>query len=142
MGKTLEVTLRTLDNKVKYAAVAGENAEIAVDYYPPIGSGEGYTSLELLLISFSTCISTAVLSLLRSMMRKSVESLSATASGTQRDDHPKTLADINVVLTIRSQDVTREDVDKSLALSEDKICPVWALLKGNVAVNVSYVIER
>jgi uncharacterized OsmC-like protein len=32
-------------------------------------------------------------------------------------------------------------VEKAIKMSEDKYCPVWAMLKGSVTVSSSFVIE-
>ena len=105
MGRDhLEVRLRTVNDKVRFSATAGENPEVLVDYFPPFGDGEGYTSLELLLISFASCASTSVVGYLRSVLKKNVASLQAKAEGAVRTDHPKALANIDLVLSIRSED--------------------------------------
>jgi len=46
MMDTLNVTLQTIDLKTKFSATARDNQEVIIDYFPPIGTGKGYTSLE------------------------------------------------------------------------------------------------
>ncbi len=143
MGRDhLEVSLKTVNDKVRFSATAGENPEVLIDYFPPFGDGEGYTSLELLLISFASCASTSVLGYLRSILKKNVSSLQAKADGAVRADHPKALKSINLALSIRSEDVVEDDVEMALKAAEGRICPVWAMLKGNVEISVSFSIER
>lgn len=67
---TLNVKLQTIDEKAMFSATARENPEITIDYFPPVGTGKGYTSLELLMASFGSCVSTTLLSLLRYRMKK------------------------------------------------------------------------
>lgn len=143
MGRDhLEVRLRTVNDKVRFSATAGENPEVLVDYFPPFGDGEGYTSLELLLISFASCASTSVVGYLRSVLKKNVASLQAKAEGAVRTDHPKALANIDLVLSIRSEDAVESDVEMALKAAEGRLCPVWAMLKGNVEIGVTFSIER
>jgi len=134
----LEINLHTVNDKVKFLSNSRDNQEISIDYFPPIGNGEGYTSLELLIISFSSCISSTLLTILRALMHKNVVSLKINAKGFIRDQHPKS----QLELTLKSQDVEEADVKKALALAEEKLCPVWAMLKGNVEISVSYFINK
>lgn len=129
-----------LDKKVHFSCSARENQPVAVDYYPPVGDGQGYTSLELFLISLSTCVSTAVLIVLRKM-HKDIQYYEVKASGVRRENHPTCFETVTLDFKIKSPDITKEDVDKALKLSEASICPVWAMIKGNVTVKTNIVIE-
>jgi putative redox protein len=138
----LEINLHTINDKVKFVSNSRNNPEISIDYFPPIGNGEGYTSLELLLISISSCISTTILTLLREKMHKNVATLKTNTKGVVRDEHPRALTHIQVEMIFESQDVEEADIKAALAVSEEKLCPVWAMLKGNVEISVSYVINK
>lgn len=138
----LEVSLRTINDKVKFIASSRENPVLTVDYFPPVGGGEGYTSLELLLISFSSCLGTALLTILRNRMRKTVTALRVNAKGVQREEHPMSLSKIMLEIELESPDLERDDVDKALTVSEQRICPVWAMIKGNTEVSVNYKINQ
>jgi putative redox protein len=140
MEKPLAVSIELMNQKVKFACRARDQQPISVDYTPPIGDGEGYTSLELLLVSLATCVGTGVLTLLRKM-RKEVSGLRITASGVRRTIHPTSFETIDLDLNLTTKDVTAEDMDKVLKLAEDSICPVWAMIKGNTTVRVKYILE-
>lgn len=138
----LEITLRSANGKARYSAAARQNPELVVDYFPPVGTGEGYTSLELLMISFTSCISTVLVTLLRTKMQKTVTGITASAKGTVRDEHPKALSRLDAELIIASPDAAVADVERALAVSEEKLCPVWSMIKGNVEINVSFTIIK
>lgn len=138
----LETKIRLIDGKAKLSGTARENPEVIMDYFPPIGSGEGYTSLELFLLSFSSCVSTTLMALLRNKIRKTVVALEASTKGTVREEHPKSLSHIDLELRIVSSDVQDEDIQKVIAAAEEKMCPVWAMIKGNVTSHISYTIHR
>lgn len=140
MEKPLAVSIELLNQKVKFACRTRDQQPISVDYTPPIGDGEGYTSLELLLISLATCVGTGVLTLLRKM-RKEVSGLRITASGIRREVHPTSFETIDLELKLTTKDVTSEDMDKVLKIAEDTLCPVWAMIKGNTTVKVKYMLE-
>ncbi len=142
LDNTLTVKLQTIDDKAMFNATARNNPAVTVDYFPPIGTGNGYTSLELLMIAFGSCVSTTLLTLLRYKMKKSVIGLSAEVNGTVREEHPKTLQHILLLLKIKSKDLTEAEVQATLKIAEDTMCPVWAMIKGNVTVEVKTEISE
>lgn len=141
MSDKLEVSLHTTNDKVGFSASSRENTELAIDYFPPFGDGAGYTSLELLMISLGSCLSTALLGILRNRLKKTITSIDVKANGTVREEHPRALSHIQLELTLVSPDAVEEDVKKAIASAEEALCPVWAMLKGNVEISVSYTIN-
>ena len=137
----LLVKLHAVDENVKFMATARENPEIVIDYFPPIGTGKGYTSMELLMASFGSCVSTVLLTVLRHKMKKTVSGISAEVSGTMREEHPKTLEHMLLRLKINAKELTETEVRETLKVLEDKLCPVWAMIKGNVTVDVEIEIS-
>lgn len=139
---TLAVKLRTIDEKSMFSATARENPEIIIDYFPPVGSGKGYTSLELLMLSFGSCVSTTLLSLLRYRKKKKVDGVVAELQGSVREEHPKALKHISLNLTFKSKELSKAEVQEMLKVAEDKLCPVWTMIKGNVDVDVNIEISE
>lgn len=138
--KELSVKLHSIDDKVKFSAVSRENPEVVIDYFPPFGTGEGYTSLELLLASAASCVGTLLVTQLRGKMGRTISSLSINASGIQRDTHPMALTHIRLEYVITSPDAQDAEVQRVLAIADDKLCPVLAMLKGNVEIEKTYSI--
>ena len=139
---TLTVKLQSLDDKAMFGVTARDNPQIVVDYFPPVGTGQGYTSLELLMASFGSCVSTTLLTLLRYRMQKTVEGITVRVTGEVRDDHPKALERMNVVLDIKAKDLAEPEVRQALKAAEDAVCPVWAMLKGNVEIAIAVEISQ
>jgi len=138
----LMVKLQSIDNKAMYSATARENPAIVIDYFPPVGTGKGYTSLELLMASFASCVSTTLLSVLRYKKKKIVSDISTEVEGTVREVHPKALEHILLRLKIKAKDLTETEVRETLIVLEEKLCPVWAMIKGNVTVSVEVEISE
>ena len=138
----LMVNLQSIDDKAMYSAMARENPAIVIDYFPPVGTGKGYTSLELLMASFASCVSTTLLSVLRYKKKKVVNDISAEVEGTVREVHPKALEHILLRLKIKAKDLTETEVRETLIVLEEKLCPVWAMIKGNVTVSVEVEISE
>ncbi len=99
----LTVKLQTIDDKVKLRATARENPEVIIDYFPPIGTGMGYTSLELLMAAFGSCVSATLITILRHRMKKTVSGITTEVEGTVREEHPKALSHILLRLKIVAQ---------------------------------------
>jgi putative redox protein len=142
LDNTLTVKLQRIDDKAMFSATARENPAVVIDYFPPVGAGKGYTSLELLMMSFGSCVSTTLLSLLRYRMSKSIGGISGEVDGIVREEHPKALERILLRLHVRAKDLTEAEVREALKNAEDSICPVWAMIKGNVAVDIETEISE
>jgi len=137
----LMVKLQSIDDKAKLSITARDNPAIVCDYFPPVGTGKGYTSLELMMASFGSCVSTTLLTVLRHRKKKVVDGISTEVESTVREVHPKALEHILLRLNIKAKDLTEAEVQEMLLVLEDELCPVWAMIKGNVAVSVEVEIN-
>lgn len=136
-SKELSVSLNLVNDKLHFIAQTGSNEPVSIDYTPPLGDNLGYTSLELLLMSLASCIGSAVLVLLRKM-GKSAPALEINASGIRREQHPTCFSVINLHLVLKSADVSNADLEKVVGLADEKLCPVYAMIKGNVDVVITH----
>lgn len=133
----LNSTLLLLNDKLHFNGSVDSNEPVSIDYTPPLGDNLGYTSLELLLLSLSSCVGSSVLTFLRKM-RKTISGCDIQCRGIRREEHPTCFKTIFLTINLKSPDTTPEDLAKVLKLSEETYCPVWALLKGNVEISVNY----
>jgi len=133
----LDVSVDLISEKIRFTGGLRDLAPITVDYPAPIGDGQGYTSLELFLYSLATCLGSTVLLVLRKM-HKTIAACRVQAHGIRRDEHPTCFQQITVELTLHSPDVTESDMEQALHITETSLCPVWAMIKGNVEVVPSY----
>jgi putative redox protein len=133
--KELVSTITLINDRLHFKANIGDNEPISIDYTPPLGDNSGYTSLELLLLSFSSCVGSSVLTFLRKM-KKTITGCEIRCTGIRREEHPTCFKTIYMTIDLKSPDTTESDFQKVLKLSEETYCPVWALLKGNVDVDV------
>jgi uncharacterized OsmC-like protein len=137
----LFVNLSLVNDKVKFLASTNlrPEKEIAFDYVPPVGDGEGYLGLELLLTSFAGCVSTAIVFLLRKMGH-TVSAYKMRAEGI-RQENPISLKKINAEITLGDMAVPDADIQKAIAMASN-ISPVWLAIKNNVDVSVSYKADK
>lgn len=138
-SKELNASIILINDKLHFTGTVCDNTPISIDYIPPFGDNLGYTSLELLLLSLSSCIGSAVLLLLRKM-RKTITGLDINARGIRKEQHPTGFKTIFIEINLKSTDTTKEDIDKVIKLAEETYCPVWSMLKGNVEVEFNYSI--
>jgi len=134
--KELNASIKLLNDKLHFNGIVENNDPVSIDYTLPLGDNLGYTSLELLLLSLSSCVGSALLTFLRKM-RKTINGCEIQARGIRREEHPTCFSIIFLTINIKSPDTTEADIDKVLKLSEDTYCPVWAMLKGNVRIEIT-----
>jgi putative redox protein len=136
-----EVTVHLTNQKVQFTGVSKSNPDrpIAFDYKPPLGDGQGYNGLELLLMSLCGCSATAMVYLLRKM-GKTVAGLEVSAKGMRRRQPPLKFDKILLEFIVHSKDATDADLQKAIQLAEQSVCPVWQMIKNNVEVAAQYKI--
>jgi putative redox protein len=138
-----ELTVRTelANDRMLYRSLVDAHPPIVTDYVPPYGDDQGPTSLELFLVSLATCAGSAVAQLLRKM-RKEVAGLTLEARGTRRTEHPQGFEAITLELRLVSSDTSADELANAVRLAEEKICPVWSMIKGNVSVSVRATVQK
>src|SRR5512143_2407919 len=115
-----EVTVQLTNQKVQFTGVSKANPErpVAFDYKAPVGGGQGYNGLELLLMSLSGCSGTSVVYLLRKM-GKNVAGFTVNAKGVRRTQPPIKFEKIFLEFIVHSRDAAEADVWKAIRLSEE-----------------------
>jgi putative redox protein len=139
-SKNLKASIALINNKLNFTGTVEGNTPVSIDYIAPLGDNLGYTSLELLLLSLSSCLGSAVLTFLRKM-NKTITACEIHSEGFRKQEHPTGFSKIVMDIQIKSADVTEADMQKVIKLSEDTYCPVWSMLKGNVEVEVKFKIN-
>ncbi|HEX3019985.1 MAG TPA: OsmC family protein [Chitinispirillaceae bacterium] len=135
----LQASVTLLNDRLHFNGIVENNQPVSIDYTPPLGDNLGYTSLELLLLSLGSCMGSSILTLLR-RMRKDIHGLTMNIRGIRRNEHPTGFKTIFIEIYITTSNATDADIAQVLKMSEDKYCPVWAMVKGNVEVNVKSTI--
>jgi putative redox protein len=137
-----EVTVNLTNDKVQFTGISKSNPTrpIAFDYKPPIGDGQGYNGLELLLMSLAGCSGTAIVYLLRKM-GKNISGLKVNAKGIRRDQPPIKFEKIFLEFILNSKDTQEADIQKAIQLAEASVCPVWQMVKNNAEVTTEYKIS-
>lgn len=137
-----QVTVNLTNDKVQFTGISQSNPDhpIGFDFAPPIGDGQGYNGLELLLMSFAGCSGTTIVYLLRNMGKK-IAGFKVNAKGLRRDQPPIKFDKIFLEFFLISEDTADTDIRKAIQLAETSYCPVWQMLKNNVEIIPEYKIS-
>jgi len=127
----------TWTEKLHFRGQAEHDQVVAIDHAPPLGDGNGIKPMELLLMSLASCSAQTVISLLQKM-RQDVRGFTVKAEGARRAEHPTVFTEIRLAFEIEGNDLSAEAVEKAIRKSEEKYCPVWAMLKPGVKISFSY----
>ena len=135
-NETIKVKAELLNDKVQFRGVSEANPgrPVQFDYIAPIGDGDGFAGLELLLLSLAGCSATGVAYVVRKM-GKTVDSLSVNATGVKRETPlPMRFVTIDLEFALRSPGLTEAEAERALAIVEESVCPVWGMIRGNCEV--------
>jgi putative redox protein len=110
---------------------AGKSVDI--DFVPEGEDVDGFTPLELLLTSLASCSGQVVVGLLKRMGLE-VKDLLVRARGTKKEVHPTVLTSIELEFEFRGGRIDDASIERALSLSEERFCPVWAMLKPVVPI--------
>ncbi|UCF31735.1 MAG: OsmC family protein [bacterium] len=141
MKRALEARGKLVDDKVQFQAVARDNPPVQFDFFSPIGTGQGYTGLEGLLMSLAVCSATTLAYLLRKE-GKTVTGCEVTAQGTTKELPAVGFESAALYFSLTSGDVTGRDVDLALQRARDSACPVWQMVKGNFEITTEYALQK
>jgi putative redox protein len=123
---------------MKFDGVSGRaGRSVSIDFAPEGDALDGFTPLELLLTSLAGCSGQVVIGLLKRMGQE-VRDLTVRAHGIKKDVHPTILTSIDLDFEFRGGRIDGPSVEKALELSEDRFCPVWAMLKVSTPIKAAY----
>jgi len=71
-------------------------------------------------------------------MKKNISDFELYVEGIGRDEHPTCFNKINLFFTIKSNDITENDLEKVLKLAEEKYCPVWNMLNKEIKIETKF----
>jgi putative redox protein len=114
---------------------------VAMDY--PVVDGEstiGSTPLTMLLASLAACSLNSVVVVLKKMQQPPA-GLGVEVRCTRRTENPTLLTDIWLDFTVKG-DVDSAAMTRALQLSEERLCPVWNMLKASTSIKASFHLQR
>ncbi len=140
-NKEMITELTLVNEKLNFHGLCEGQQPLSIDYIAPLGDNLGYCSLELLLLSLSSCVGSAVLTFLRKM-KKTITSFNIQTKGFRKSEHPTAFKKIVLNIQITSSDATDEEIKRVINLAEETYCPVYAMLKGNVDIEINFKLYK
>ena len=116
--------------------------DVLMDY--PLDAGEksaGPTPLTMLLASLAACSVNSVLMVLRKM-HQPVAGVEVDSIALRSEEHPTVLTGITLEFTVKGKDMDPAAVARALQLSEERLCPVWNMLKRGTPIKASFHMEN
>jgi len=135
----LYANLELVNERLLFKGEVEGQEPVYIDYIPPLGDNLGYTSLELLLLSISSCMGTAVLTFLRKM-KKNISGITIKTKGIRHQEHPTGFKTIILDITLQSKDTSLQELNKVIKMGEETYCPVFAMVKVNVEIIITHTI--
>lgn len=134
----LKVSVYDLQGKMQLTGRGHTTHTVQIDYTPPLGDDNGFTSLELLLVSLCSCSGHTIKFLLDKMGKK-LDKLEVHAVGNRRlDTHPTLLTSIELQYDLKGDQLDSEAVERVIRMAEETYCPVWAMIRNTTAVTWKY----
>lgn len=142
MKKQLQVSLVSVDDAVRLHASAPEKRPVVIDYFSPPGDEEGYSSLELLLMSAASCLATAVKLMVTRRLEAHVAAVEVNAAGVRRDELPTEFTKMTFRLKCVSENLEQTALDALVRTAEETVCPVFAMLRDDIETEISATVVR
>ncbi len=105
------------------------------------GGGAGPTPMEIVLAALAGCTGMDVVSIL-AKMRAGLEGLSIDASAERAADHPKVFTKLHLRIAAWGAGLKREQVERAVALSQEKYCSVSAMLRRSASITYELTVSE
>jgi putative redox protein len=123
---------------MRFDGISGRaGASVPMDFADEGQPIDGFSPLELLLTSLAGCSGQVAVGLLKRMGQE-VQDLIVHARGVKREIHPKVLTSIDLEFEFRGGRLEGPAVEKALGLSEERFCPVWAMVKAAAPIKATF----
>ena len=99
--------------------------------------GIGMKPSELMLVALGSCTAVDVVEILRKK-RKKIKALEISVNAEQDQDPPWTFRKIHLKFTVSGDNISEDDLQKAIELSEDKYCSVAATIRGKANITTEY----
>ena len=115
--------------------------EVLMDY--PMRPDEpcvGFTPLQMLLASLAACSVNSLWVVLNRRLKQPVTGIEVQVRALRAEQHPTVLTEIALQFLIKGSGVDPGAVASAIKISEEQLCPVWNMLKGNTPIAPTFQI--
>lgn len=132
-----ELTVRAIHQGGMRVLASDGQFQVGMDY--PIEDGEitaGPTPLTILLASLAACSLNSAMVVLKEMQQP-VTGMEVEVRAVRRTEHPTVLSDISLEFVVEGN-VDPAAMGRALQLSEERLCPVWSMLKSSTSIKADF----
>lgn len=101
----------------------------------------GCAPTESLLLSLAGCMGIDMVSFLRKM-KANLKNFKIEIMGERNPTPPQYYKAIEMILHISGEDITPKQIEKAIALSQEKYCSVYHSLRKDLKVSVKYILNK
>lgn len=105
------------------------------------GSEAGSRPMELVLLSLGSCTGSDVTSILNKK-RVPVDHLEIIVTGERAETYPKVFTKIHVEYIFYGENLDENDLKRAIDLSQNKYCPITAMLSKSCEITHSYQVKE
>ncbi len=123
-----------------FAGLTESGHWVTVDGPPEFGgSSAAIRPKELILISLGACTGSDVVSILQKK-RVKLGGFEVKLKAQVAEEHPQVYTKIHIEYVFYGENLAAADLERAIDLSQNKYCPVSAMLKNSVEITNSYVV--
>lgn len=102
--------------------------------------GQAFKPMELFLVALAGCTAMDVQWIL-DRQRQKVDKFDMAVSGVRRDEDPRYYESIDMRYSLSGPELRKDAVERAIRLSQEKYCPVHAMMKDDVKLKITYTIS-
>lgn len=136
--------IQLVDEKLRFEGNCPERPEVAavsIDAAEPIGTGAGYSPVDLLLMGLTSCVTMSLVGLLR-RKGKTITTAAAATQGFMRTQPQRALARAELDIRLTAEGVEEEEILDTLKAQKVATSAVWARLSGSMDIHVAVTVQR
>ena len=131
----------TLNEGMQFVGSAESGHAVLLDAAPEVGGTDtALRPMELILVSLGGCTGMDVVSILRKM-RVEWERFEIQVVAERAPEHPKVFTKIHLIYRIWGDDIPEDKLKKAIDLSQERYCPVTAMLNKIAEITYRYEIN-
>jgi len=120
-------------------AFLGDNLQGGTVQMGNLPDQPGVSPMEMLLLGVAGCTGLDIVNILKKQ-RQQLEKLVVTVRGKRADTHPKVYREIEIVYELWGKQLAAREVERAIALSEEKYCSASAQMRGLATIRTRYQI--
>ena len=126
-----------------FVGKADSNHWVVVDTKKEVSGSDAATHpMELVLLALGSCTGCDVLSILKKK-KVQLDDAEIQIDAERSEEHPKVFTKIHLEFVFSGKDLNPIHLERAIELSQQKYCPVSAMLRPTVPINTSFrIVEK